>query len=454
MTMQGIAQIMAGTDKITPERSTKASDSTFESFMSKQAVQVSGKTDQTAGVPEAVTDRKDLAVNRYSRENSVNVSDGSKNQQVKDTSTGQPADDWEISMEEAAEFVAQTMVMLQEMFGLSLIELQDIMNQLSLEPQDLFFAVEGETFSPVNISAVQSLLLGIHGIDDAAAFLTNDDLTQEFNTVMQRLTGMIADQLGVSTEELADVEPAVWESMIKAGAGSAEIKENATVTLPEENGVLQIPVEEEAISVVLETQENAGSGDGKGAGQTLTGGKQMDTDVAASQASAVNTFTENLVRAFEDVRGTEDVSPESMMRQIVEQVVRQVRIRVMPETTRMDIQLNPASLGRVNLTVATTAGVATASMVVENQMAKEALESQMIQLRETFAEQGLKVDAVEVTVAEFGLKKENEQQDDPAGGRKQNRRSHAGEEESDKEEETDHVTASRRDMNSVVDYTA
>jgi len=44
---------------------------------------------------------------------------------------------------------------------------------------------------------------------------------------------------------------------------------------------------------------------------------------------------------------------------------------------------------------------------VENQVAKEALESQMITLKETFAEQGLKVDAVEVTVSDFGLEHQN-----------------------------------------------
>ena len=93
-------------------------------------------------------------------------------------------------------------------------------------------------------------------------------------------------------------------------------------------------------------------------------------------------------------------------------------------------------------------------------MAKEALESQMIQLKETFAEKGLKVDAVDVTVAEFGLKKENEQQNDPSGGGSRNRRSHSDDNGSEEEENVtetvkDHVTASeRRDVNSVVDYTA
>ena len=122
----------------------------------------------------------------------------------------------------------------------------------------------------------------------------------------------------------------------------------------------------------------------------------------------------------------------------------------MPETTSMELRLNPASLGRVNITVAASAGIATATMVVENQMAKEALESQMIHLKEAFNEQGLKVDEVEVTVAEFGLKKDGE-------GSKQsgNRKFRPNESFSDEEKNEDLTTASeRRDVNSMVDYTA
>ena len=42
MTMQGIARITTKAGSITPERSTKAGDTVFETFMNKQAVQVSG----------------------------------------------------------------------------------------------------------------------------------------------------------------------------------------------------------------------------------------------------------------------------------------------------------------------------------------------------------------------------------------------------------------------------
>lgn len=143
------------------------------------------------------------------------------------------------------------------------------------------------------------------------------------------------------------------------------------------------------------------------------------------------------------------------MNQIVEQVVRQVRIRVMPETTSMELRLNPASLGRVNITVAASAGIATATMVVENQMAKEALESQMIHLKEAFNEQGLKVDEVEVTVAEFGLKKDGEGQEQTGSKQSGNRKFRPNESFSDEEKNEDLTTASeRRDVNSMVDYTA
>ena len=129
----------------------------------------------------------------------------------------------------------------------------------------------------------------------------------------------------------------------------------------------------------------------------------------------------------------------------------------MPETTSLEMQLNPANLGRVHLTVATTGGVATASMIVENQMAKNALESQMITLKESFAQQGLKVDEVEVTVAEFGMKKEDQQQQEASDGRKQNRRFRSNSDLADENEsvpDSNMTATERRDSNSVVDYTA
>lgn len=81
----------------------------------------------------------------------------------------------------------------------------------------------------------------------------------------------------------------------------------------------------------------------------------------------------------------------------------------------------------------------------------------MITLKETFEEQGLKVDAVEVTVSEFGLdhQERQDQQDQKNGAKRRRFRLDAGAEDSTAEgTDVQMVQAERRDVNSVVDYTA
>ena len=71
----------------------------------------------------------------------------------------------------------------------------------------------------------------------------------------------------------------------------------------------------------------------------------------------------------------------------------------------MEMQLHPASLGTVNMNIASTNGVVTAHILVQDEAVKAALEAQLITLQETFDEQGMKVEAVEVAVANYDLNK-------------------------------------------------
>ena len=149
MTMQGIAQITTKAGSITPERSTKAGNTAFETFMNKQAVQVSGKSDAKASNVATNSDissrSKDLSANQYNKDNSVSTSNDSTGLKVKEpTSTNQSPDECGTDLKEVAEVVAQTIIILQEIFGLSEIELRDIMNQLSMEPQDWMVQMEGD----------------------------------------------------------------------------------------------------------------------------------------------------------------------------------------------------------------------------------------------------------------------------------------------------------------------
>ena len=73
-------------------------------------------------------------------------------------------------------------------------------------------------------------------------------------------------------------------------------------------------------------------------------------------------------------------------------------MQIKPEVTNVEMQLHPASLGTLQVQVASEGGVLTAKFVTQSETVKAALESQMIQLQESFSQQGVRVEAIEVTV--------------------------------------------------------
>jgi flagellar hook-length control protein FliK len=67
--------------------------------------------------------------------------------------------------------------------------------------------------------------------------------------------------------------------------------------------------------------------------------------------------------------------------------------------TTVEMQLNPENLGRLTLSVSEKQGNVTAQIIASNEQVKEALQTQIVELRASLQAQGVKVQAVEVTVA-------------------------------------------------------
>lgn len=466
MQLQEISLIMSSQDMAKPAKGTKVSDATFDSFMTNHGLKVS----EEASTAENVNLQKQDARNPQDNFDSVKKDSAPKTEDKLSTSMGNSpkvivAEECDniivIDNVDLQKMIAQTMTVLQNMFGLSEQELVDVMEQLGIQIQDLLFQIQQDVIVPVNTSAIQQFVLGLHGVEDTTSILTNDVLSQEIANVSKELTLVIADCFELAPEEVPDLQEDLQlsfaEQMQQVKISSGESSKEELVLSTEEETMGTTTGNGETMQVIVEKDTSSGNG----------GDSDFFKNEGTSQATmsrpenyvveqTVSNFTERMSEALEKVSNAEELVTQRTSTEIVEQVIRQVRVRVMPETTSMELQLNPASLGRVNLMVATTGGVATATMVVENQMAKSALESQMITLKETFAEQGLKVDEVEVTVGEFGLKKENQQQQEEARDKKSNRR-FRGEDELTGEDVglDDNVTSSdRRDVNSVVDYTA
>lgn len=506
METQGISMLM-GTDVTFSQSGTarKAAgsslkDTSFSSYFSGNTAKPGN--DQMAAVPAASDNRISVSADRVKltvKDNAKTGSQTGKNVHGagKMASAQSPADDLEVDIGAAEKQIA---ALLAQIFGMTEDEVKGVLAQDGNSISDMIFQIDPEnsTVSLVNTDVLRQLVMGVHGIDDPSAFLMNDTLTTELTQVTDAVTGVVADMFGVAPDELDTVEEMLALSF-------AEQLMNQTQLTPDQSA-LQTEGQTGAASEEIATQDAADSewmvtvedytqtaGDtvdtasgvqknetaGNDSGQSSDGGengqengnegtasfgrmteqtgeKKSILPESATPETMRQTFTEQLAQAFGET-AEEVQAPEMVMNRIVEQIVRQVRIRVLPETTSMELQLTPAALGKVNLQVSMTGGVSTASMTVETQAAKEALESQMIQLKQAFAEQGLKVDAVEVTVSEFGLRQDQSQgQAQEQQNRQNGKKAFREEAGSDVLEDSEgHTTeSSRRDVNSVVDYTA
>ncbi len=107
---------------------------------------------------------------------------------------------------------------------------------------------------------------------------------------------------------------------------------------------------------------------------------------------------------------------------ILQQISEFTRVTVTQDVSRLEMQLNPEHLGKLFMQLSSKEGVITAQLVAQNEAVKNALESQMSVLKENMNNQGMKVEAVEVTVAshEFEEQFQGEQQ----AGRQQEEGSH------------------------------
>jgi flagellar hook-length control protein FliK len=113
------------------------------------------------------------------------------------------------------------------------------------------------------------------------------------------------------------------------------------------------------------------------------------------------------------------------VREMIDQIVTQVRTTITSEIKTMEMILNPEGLGKIYMEVSEKQGNVTAKLYTENQIVKEALESQMVALKEQLNNTNTKVTSVEISVAthEFERNLEEGQQDRQQEEAEQNNKS-------------------------------
>lgn len=359
----------------------------------------------------------------------------------------------------AAELIQQ----IADTFGISVEEVQAIMADMNLEPMDL---LQGENLS--------NLLLQVSGAESSLALLTNEQLYADYQMLMEQ--GKVALE---ECSEAMGMSPDEFLQAVVQMQGEEGIAELPVVDADTDEPVVELATEDEDEDVMASSKEVVQSQGQMAEEAAVQTGNSQNEDSGAKEHSQQDTGnTGNLV--LQTIR-SENAQPQAvevqapastwsaetqdMMRQIMDYM----RVQVKPDVSSLEMQLHPASLGTLQIHVASEGGVLTANFITENETVKAALESQMIQLKESFAEQGVKVEAIEVTVQTHQFEQNLEQgrgrqpeNQNVSAGRTRTRRINLnalegmdGTEMPEELDEEDRITAEMMAANGqTVDYTA
>ena len=315
---------------------------------------------------------------------------------------------------------------------------RDIAEEMDVTPEEVEQAMEVLGLTAIqlfDVDNLKQLLLTISGSTDELSLVTDETLYGQLQDLTAAVEGSLAElqeELGMSEEELN----ALVEQMI-SGNGESEMQDatpaqeadlegmkDYTVTVRKDGETVQVKVTVDDASGSKSVQEevtdtpkaevqtghktrerNASADSGRGEG-SQTGNAFMQT---FDKAMDVNETPEPVDTGYQSVR-TED---------IMKQIMDYMKINLKAEVQEMELQGHPASLGTVGVQIVAKEGAITAQFTTQNETVRAVIETQLIQLKEQFEEQGIKVDAVEVTVAnhEYGqqFSQENENADQKQG---------------------------------------
>lgn len=381
------------TNKVSGTAQTKASAKKSGDFKSVMADSLAnGATNGNIGktnIKDNIINVQNTNTNKISAKNNTSEDKSSVTGSAKNADTSSISDvnskadnkDVTDTVKEVCEDIKDA---IKEEFDVSDEDIKVAMELLGLTALDL-----------LSTAKVAELIEQLTGTD-ALTLITNEDMMQSFNNiinVVDEANADIAGMLGVKTEEVGivlgqnDIAPVVNS---EDTAKQDNVKESDAKNA--DDNINQTVDNQESLSEVLAKKITTES-DGK-AKNNMSESNEANNKV--TYADVADNMISNITDTFADII-TEGISTVKEA-DIVNQVIDSVKLMASRELTSMEVMLNPEHLGSVHITVTARNGIVSAQIAAQNEQVKTALENQMVTLREQFESQGLKVDAVEITV--------------------------------------------------------
>jgi len=380
--LQGSTEVKSKSEPVNTLKQDKMKDSSTK--VSKDNAKIVSKDNTTVA-------NKETAKIPVANENSISDTDSVSRQTEKHDLTSQ-TDSITKAVEEVKETILKTLSITEE-------ELTEFMSILGISMLDLL--------SP---ESLKQLTLVSAGTDDITILLTDENLNQSLNQLLESLD-QIMDQCGIKQEDVLTLQ-----NMEKEFASLIEQSEDDMDSEEPVEGVGNNNIKVQEQREDADTKEEASVNfEFTAVKQSEDGSTKQSTDSHKKDQTPDNQITQGeqfLNQLTQTVTTRTDFSDELTtireLRDITNQIVEQIKVVIKPSQTSMDMMLNPEHLGRVQLNISSKEGVLTASFITQNQVAKEAIESQMQVLKENLEAQGLKVEEIEVTIANFSFQQSSQ----------------------------------------------
>ena len=165
--------------------------------------------------------------------------------------------------------------------------------------------------------------------------------------------------------------------------------------------------EEIAESIVIDKASESESGEMDGFGGEATANRFSKTEVVRTsdsnttdgQAFAFDASTNSIMIQVDGTESVQGFTAYASVSELIEQFAEQAKVHIAQDATKMEMLLNPEHLGKLYLEITEQEGAITAKIQTQNAVVKEALEAQIADLRQSLNQAGVKVDAIEVTIA-------------------------------------------------------
>lgn len=318
-------------------------------------------------------------------------------------------------------------------------ELNNAMQLLGLTAMDLL--------NPANLAALYCEVTG--NASDPQALVLNADFTALFNDVSQVASENDA-QLDLLSQLTASDDGEILDADIVSSADTTDTNESTgSVNTPEKtvdssnddtaaSGQNINDTADEAVKVYDgSTQDSSyqNSDEGTSSGETGNGiTSDENTEKTQSKSQVDSSFDDSGERILHHEDGAHsdnsvlhasvseqlntDTSFEMSQSQsrlrvdttdIIRQIVDSMSISNTTEESAINLQLTPESLGRMYINVSQKNSEIFARIAVSNEAVKEALQTQMVNLKEALNNSGIRVNEVEITVASHEFERNLEQ---------------------------------------------